>query len=556
MHTIFKKITLAITASALIVGCDTPATLVTVAEANVDSNPLKIVPLTEAQEKSWGSKDLVNDTIPGMSVEKTYAELLSGKSGVQTIVAVIDSGIDINHEDLKNTIWTNPKEIAGNGKDDDNNGYIDDIHGWNFLGNTEAEQLELARIIDRYDTEFSGKTIGQISADKKDLFLSYQKAKAEHAEEYGSLSGTQQQYTQISRQLKISHKAAVEKLGKEDYTLKDLNGIKNPDQEMQNHIGLLSQMFQFGDNVPEVIKQIDGDLEQIGGRLKNFELNASYRKIVGDNPYDITDTGYGDNNVVGPKPEGARHGTHVGGIIAAQRNNGIGMNGVANSNIKLMVLRAVPDGDEYDKDVALAIRYAVDNGAKVINTSFGKYYAQNPEWVYDAIKYAAKNDVLIVNAAGNEGYNLDDSTHTVFPNDQLDNVSEISDTFLTVGALNEKYGSEMVATFSNYGKSNVDVFAPGVRIWSTTPNNTYEFLGGTSMAAPNTAGVAAMLRSYYPKLKASQVKNIIINSGLTTSTSVIVSGDPSKRARFNELSKSGKMVNMYNAFKLAELNKK
>lgn len=556
MHTIFKKITLAITASALIVGCDTPATLVTVAEANVDSNPLKIVPLTEAQEKAWGGKDLVKDTIPGMSVEKTYAELLSGKSGVQTIVAVIDSGIDINHEDLKNTIWTNPKEIPGNGKDDDNNGYIDDIHGWNFLGDIEAEQLELARIIDRYDNEFSGKTIGQISADKKDLFLSYQKAKAEHAEEYGSLSGTQQQYTQISRQLKISHKAASEKLGKEDYTLKDLNGIKNPSQEMQNHIGLLSQMFQFGDSVPEVIEQIDGDLEQIGGRLKNFALNTNYRKVVGDNPYDINDTGYGNNNVIGPKPEGARHGTHVGGIIAAQRNNGIGMNGVANSNIKLMVLRAVPDGDEYDKDIALAIRYAVDNGAKVINTSFGKYYAQNPEWVYDAIKYAAKNDVLIVNAAGNEGYNLDDSTHTVFPNDQLDNVSEISDTFLSVGALNEKYGSEMVATFSNYGKSNVDVFAPGVRIWSTTPNNTYEFLGGTSMAAPNTAGVAAMLRSYYPKLKASQIKNIIINSGLTTSTSVIVSGDPSKRARFNELSKSGKMVNMYNAFKLAELNKK
>ncbi|MEP0266750.1 S8 family peptidase [Dokdonia sp.] len=556
MHTILKKLTLAITVSAFIVSCDTPATLVTVAEANVDSNPLKVSPLTEAQEKSWGGKDLVTDTIPGMSIEKTYAEILPGKSGVQTIVAVIDSGIDINHEDLKNVIWTNPNEIAGNGKDDDNNGYIDDIHGWNFLGNTEAEQLELARIIDRYGNEFSGKTVGQISSDKKDLFLAYQRAKAERSEEVNSLEGTQQQYTQISRQAKTSHKAVVKKLGKENYTLKELNGIKNPSQEMQNHIAFLSQMFQYGDTIPQFVESIDGDLEQIEGRLKNFSLNATYRQVVGDNPYDITDTGYGNNNVTGPKPEGARHGTHVGGIIAAQRNNGIGMNGVANSNIKLMVLRAVPDGDEYDKDIALAIRYAVDNGAKVINTSFGKYYAQNPEWVYEAIQYAAKNDVLIVNAAGNEGYNLDDATHTVFPNDQLDNISEMSDTFLTVGALDEKYGSEMVASFSNYGKSNVDVFAPGVRIWSTTPNNTYEFLGGTSMAAPNTAGVAAMLRSYYPRLKASQIKRIIIRSGLTTTTSVIVSGDPSKRARFNELSKSGKMVNMYNAFKLAELNKK
>jgi len=197
----------------------------------------------------------------------------------------------------------------------------------------------------------------------------------------------------------------------------------------------------------------------------------------------------------------------------------------------------------------------LDNGAKVINTSFGKYYSQNPGWVYDAIKYAAKKDVLIVNAAGNEGYNLDDTTHRVFPNDQWGNNPEISNTFLTVGALNKKYGGEMVANFSNYGKSNVDVFAPGVRIWSTTPNNTYEFLKGTSMAAPNTAGVAAMLRSYYPKLKASQIKDIIMKSGSLTTNSVIVSGDPSKRARFDELSKSGKIVNMYNAFKLAALNK-
>lgn len=554
MYSILKKIILTVAITALIIGCETPAALVTVAAENVDNNPLKITPLTDAQEKSWAAKDLVKDTIPGMSIEKTYAEILPGKSGVQTIVAVIDSGVDINHEDLKNVIWTNPKEIPNNGKDDDHNGYIDDIHGWNFLGDVETEQLELARIIDRYDSEFKGKTVAQIPADKRNLFTTYQKARSERTKKYQELQGVQQEYTQILRQVKISHGIVSKKIGKESYTLKELKAIPNPTEEMQNHIAFLSQMFQYEDSIPTFIKNIEGDLVEIEGQLKNYELGVNYRNVLGDNPYDITDTSYGTNNVIGPNPEGAQHGTHVAGIIAAQRGNGIGMDGVANNNIKIMVIRAVPNGDEYDKDIALAIRYAVDNGAKVINTSFGKYYAQNPEWVYDAIQYAAKNDVLIVNAAGNEGLNLDDPANRVYPNDQLDTTSEMSDTFLTIGALDDTYGSEIIASFSNYGKSNVDIFAPGERIWSTTPNNTYEFLGGTSMAAPNVAGIAAMLRSYYPKLKAKRIKQIIITSGLAITNTVIVAGDPTKRAKFNELSKSGKIANMYNAFKLAALN--
>ena len=556
MNTTFKSLAIAACAATFIIGCDSPSPLVSVPIENVDSNPLKVSALTDVQERAWSSKDLKSDTIPGMSVEKTYREILPGKNATPTIVAVIDSGIDIEHEDLKNVIWTNPKEIAGNGKDDDNNGYVDDIHGWNFLGDIEAEQLEFVRIIDRYDTEFRGKSLADIPAAKKAMFQTYQKAKEEHTQKSGEAAQGKQRYTQILQQLNTSHSAVKAKLGKEDYTAADLKTIKDPSPEMQNHIGFLTQMFQYDSNIPAFIKNIEDGVDYFTEQLEaNLALGKNFRSVLGDNPYDINDTKYGNNNVIGPEKDGAKHGTHVAGIIAAQRDNGKGMNGVANSNIKIMALRAVPDGDEYDKDIALAIRYAVDNGAKVINTSFGKYYAQNPEWVYDAIKYAAKNDVLIVNAAGNEGLNLDDPTNTVYPNDQLDNVSEMSDTFMTVGALAPKYGGEMVASFSNYGKSNVDVFAPGVRIYATTPNNTYEFLQGTSMASPNTAGVAAMLRAYYPKLKASQIKEIIMKSGLATGTSVIVSGDPEKRAKFSDLSKSGEMVNMYNAFNLAELQK-
>ncbi|WP_366519228.1 S8 family peptidase [uncultured Dokdonia sp.] len=551
-----KSLVIAAMAATFLASCETPSALVTVPVENVDSNPLKVSALTESEKQAWSSRDLRTDTIPGMSVDRTYAEILPGKSGQQVIVAVIDSGIDINHEDLKGRIWTNPKEIAGNGKDDDNNGYIDDVHGWNFLGDVGAEQLEFVRIIKRFEGEFAGKTLATIPASQKDIFLQYQKAKAEYDEKVAGAQRQKTQYEQIASQLKSSHPAIVKALGKEDYTQADLATIKNPSAEMQNHIGFITQMFQYTESIPDFMKNIDEGVEYFTGQLEaNYNKTADFRKVLGDDPYDITDTKYGNNNVYGPEPDGAKHGTHVAGIIAATRNNGKGMNGVANGNIKIMAVRAVPDGDEYDKDIALAIRYAVDNGAKVINTSFGKYYAQNPEWVYDAIKYAAKNDVLIVNAAGNEGLSLDDPANRVYPNDQLDNVTEMADTFLTIGALAPKYGSQLLANFSNYGKSNVDVFAPGVDIYSTTPEDTYEYLGGTSMAAPNTAGVAAMLRSYYPKLSANEVKNIIMKSGLTTNTSVILGGDTEKQARFNEVSKSGEMVNMYNAFKLAELQK-
>jgi subtilisin family serine protease len=499
----------------------------------------------------WSATDLLNDTIPGMSVDRAYSEIIKNRKGIKVIVAVIDSGVDIEHEDLKNVLWTNRGEIKGNGKDDDKNGYIDDIHGWNFLGDIVAENMEYTRYIKKLGPKYEGKTEASIGAADRAEFALYQKAKAEYEKDYGEANANKTQYENILAQVKPAHAAMTKKLGKANYSKADLAGIKNPTEAQQQEIAMLTQMLGFADTVPEVIKELSGGVEYFGNRIKtHFNLESDYRSILGDNPNDIKDTNYGNNDVDGPdaKKEDAKHGTHVAGIIAAQRNNGIGMNGVAN-NAEIMVVRAVPDGDEYDKDIALAIRYAVDNGAKVINTSFGKYYSPNPEWVWEAIKYAAKKDVLIVNAAGNEGFDLDGIQ--VYPMDQQGTGAEISDTFLTVGALNLKYGSEMVATFSNYGKSNVDVFAPGVKIWSTTPLNTYEYLQGTSMAAPNVAGVAATIRSYYPNLKAKQVKQILMDSGLPSKTPVMLAGDPSKTDNFSNISKSAKMVNMYNALIMA-----
>ena len=547
------KCSLLVTASALVlVGCGGVAPLISTPVANIDTIPLKVTPMTDAQKKAWNMADLATDTIPGMSVDRAYRELLQGKKGKQVIVAVIDSGIDIAHEDLKNVIWTNPKEIAGNGKDDDKNGYIDDIHGWNFLGDIVDENLEFVRIVKKHDAAYKGKTAASIPAAEKAQFALYQKANAEMQKEIAQINETVTRYTGMLSQLKPAHAAMSKKLGKEDYTKQELMKIATPTETEQQQIGMLSQMFNFADTIPEFLELLDGALASSKARMDtHFNLDGNFRaKVLKDDADDWSTKYYGNNDVDGPDPkkEDAMHGTHVAGSIAAQRNNGIGMDGVAD-NVKIMVVRAVPGGDEYDKDIALAIRYAADNGAKVINSSFGKFYSTHPEWVWDAIKYAASKDVLIVNAAGNDG--LDTDFVQAYPMDQELAGPEISDNFLTVGALNFKYGSELVANFSNYGKSSVDVFGPGVQIWSTTPLNTYSFLQGTSMASPNVAGVAAMIRSHYPKLSAKQVKQVLMDSGISTKTPVVLGGDPSNTDTLPNISTSGKMVNMYNALIMA-----
>lgn len=539
----------------LLAGCGSSApTIVSTPLENIDDRPLKITDLSETELETWGAADLLTDTIPGMSIQKAYNEIIKNHKGSTVIVGVVDSGIDIDHEDLKNIIWTNEDEIPGNGIDDDNNGYVDDVHGWNFLGDIVEENLEYTRIYKRLRPKFNGIPASSVNPEDQEEFELYRSAKEEYDKEYNETLSMKNQYESILHQLRLAHEAVSAALGKENYTQEDLSDLDANTEELQQYQNFLMQvMANIGEDIPESIAQLDEAVEYFSGRLNaHFNLELDARSVLGDDLNDITDTNYGDNRVAGPDPkkEDAKHGTHVAGIIAAQRNNNLGIDGVAH-NVKIMPIRAVPDGDEYDKDIALAIRYAVDNGAKIINTSFGKYFSTHPQWVRDAILYAAQNDVLIVNAAGNEGLDLDNVA--VYPNDQTpDDPTEIADNVLTVGALHSVYGSEMIAAFSNYGNENVDVFAPGTQIWSTTPLNEYEFLQGTSMAAPAVAGIAAVIRSFYPKLSAAQVKRVIMESGLSSNARVILGGNPSDTAPFSEISKSGNMVNLYNALIMAD----
>lgn len=488
---------------------------------------------TEEQYKNWGHADLLTDTIPGMSVMKAYQDILAGREGQKVIVGVVDSGIDINHEDLSSVIWVNRDEIAGNGIDDDKNGYIDDIHGWNFLGESNDENLEMTRIVKKGD-------------DGSEM---YKNAKAEFDQKLNYAQQGLGRYQELMASIDSAQGVVADVLGKSDYTIEELQNITSEDESIAKAAKALEYWMSRIGSVDEVKEQLQGGINYFSDQLE-YNLNTEFdgRAVVGDNPYDINDTNYGNNDVIG-NLEHSKHGTHVAGIIAAARDNGIGMNGVA-SNVEIMVLRAVPNGDEYDKDIALAIRYAVDNGAKVINGSFGKGYSPNKEWVYDALKYAADNDVLFVHAAGNDSKFLDEAVN--YPNDQENNGPEFFDNVITVGALNWDYGQNMVAGFSNYGKINVDVFAPGTKIYATTPESTYEYLQGTSMAAPGVAGVAALIRSYFPKLTASQVKHIIMESGLASDAEVVVGGDPNNKQPFSELSRSGKMTNLYNALIMAD----
>lgn len=508
--------------------------------------------LTKEELKTWGFADLVQDTIPGMSVDKAYNELIKDRKGKKVIVAVIDSGIDIEHEDLKDVIWINKKEVAGNGVDDDKNGYIDDIYGWNFLGDIVEEGMEYSRIIRKLKPKY--ENVDPTAIADMDEYKLYLDAVKEHEKEQNEANTSVQYFGQIIEGMTPIHETLTEEFGTESYTAEQLEGYETEDDDMKMQIQMLSFMMErSGSNVPEILEGLKEGKDYYQGRIdSHFNIEKDFRKDLGDDLYDLSDAYYGNNQVSGPDPKkaDAKHGTHVGGIIGATRNNGIGMNGVAD-NVELMVLRAVPDGDEYDKDIALAIRYAVDNGATIINTSFGKYFATNPEWVWDAIQYASDHDVLIVNAAGNDGFDLD--TVQVYPNDIIiDQNRVVGETFLTVGALNFEYGENLLANFSNYGKTHVDVFAPGVQIYAPTPLNNYEFLGGTSMASPNVTGVAALIRSHFPKLSAKQVKQVIMDSGLQPEIDVVLGGDASNKIPFKDASKSGRMVNLYNALIMAE----
>ncbi len=514
----------------------------------------KIGKMTEEEIRKWPHMDIFTDSVPGISLDKAY-DFVKNKKPKTVIVGIVDSGVDIEHEDLKNKIWTNPKEIAGNGKDDDNNGYVDDMHGWNFLGGEKGsaapEQLEVTRLVKKLSPKYAGKTEDQIAEADKAEYQQFLKMQKEVETEREKAKGQMAFYQDLYNKITAADTFLRKKLGKENYTLEDVQKYADNDA-VKPALMYLPRVLSAGKSVKEFAKRIKNGVDYFKSRANMYDLDFKGR-VTGDNPDDWNDKpGYGNNIVLGAGPD-ELHGTHVAGIVGAQRNNGIGMNGVA-APVVFIVARAVPDGDEYDKDVAKAIRYVVDNGAKVVNMSFGKPYSPHSDWVYDAMKYAADHDVLLVKAAGNDGKNIDLAENLHFPTDSPDAPNkEITDNVVTVGAMTRHFDDKLVAGFSNYGKDRVDIFAPGLEIYSTVPkDNQYKSIQGTSMASPEVAGVAALIRAYYPNLTAKEVKQILIDSGIEYHGDVIKPGTKDEKIPFDSMSKKGRILNAYNALLLAD----
>lgn len=510
-----------------------------------------------AQDKcpdNWFNLDPTNDKVNGVSAERAYQELLKNKKSTTVIVGVIDSGVDFNHEDLKDVMWTNSGEIAGNGIDDDKNGYIDDIHGWNFIGgkdgkNVSDENLELTRLIRKLKPKYEGKKEADFTTkqDKKEfayyqeLMKDYTKTKDVFEGGYNQLKFLKEGLSKLNTTIKEEQK--VDKVTSEN--LKKYEATEKQGKQMK----LIAATMVKGDvTLDEAIENINEGYEQYRSMVEcGLNVDFDPRYIVGDDYNNSNERYYGNSDCNGPN---SFHGTHVAGIIAASRKNGIGMDGVA-ADVKIMAVRCVPGGDERDKDIANGIRYAVDNGAKIINMSFGKKYSWDKKVVDDAVKYAESKGVLLMHAAGNDHEDIDKVIH--YPCKKYEGKGEAKN-FMDVGALSWKPDTKIVASFSNYGKKTVDVFAPGVDIYSTTPKNGYKDASGTSMATPVTCGVAAVLKSYYPTLTPEQIKKILIKSSLKDykKTKVIKPGTKDELVKFSDLGKNGGIVNLFEAVKMAE----
>ncbi|WP_282638002.1 S8 family peptidase [Sphingobacterium thalpophilum] len=511
---------------------------------------------TDSVPANWFNLDYQTDGVMGISTEKAYKTLLKGKKSTPIIVGVLDGGVDVFHEDLKDVVWINPKDSVGNGKDNDGNGYINDKYGWNFIGNANGENvqfdnLELTRQLRELDKRFANVTPAtELNAKDRKAFLAYQKMVVSYKNKLEEAKMGQFSYDALKRNLD----AVVREIGKkpEEITLSDLENYHPKSNNQRIALGYAKEEIQangfakFYEDITEGARYFNNQVE--------YHLNKEYdsRPIVGDNYENAKERFYGNADVKGPD---ALHGSHVAGIIGAKRNNNIGIDGVAD-NVKILTVRLVPDGDERDKDVANAIRYATDNGAKVLNMSFGKSYTHNKQTVDEAIKYAESKDVLMIHAAGNDSE--DNDIEPNFPMKYYTNAkgdtTGVANNWITVGATGLYPDTELLAEFSNYGKNSVDVFAPGIKINSTVPDSKYKEEQGTSMAAPVVAGLAAMIRSYYPELTAVETKQIILESVEKPDqlVRVKVGETATKMARLADISVTGGIVNAYNAILKAE----
>ena len=507
--------------------------------------------------KTWYHKDFSTTNVYGVNTDNAYKFLESKGLKPRTIVVgVLDSGVEVDHPGLINNMWKNPNEIPNNGIDDDKNGYVDDIYGWNFIGgktaDVDADNLEVTRMVKKYQPIFEGTDSAKNRANQAKMpeeYAIYQKSKKLY-DEKGSEA---KQYYHYFSGFNNAIPSIVKTLNGKTLTKENLAAIKPASQEDSRNLQILNSLVQDAGNVGKTPKEVEELLrKEIEGALKHYESQATKHynldfdpraEIVGDNYHNYNEKHYGNNHYEGPD---ASHGTHVSGIIAGLPHGNEAQYGVAHKVAKIMTVRAVPDGDERDKDVANAIRYAVDNGAKILNMSFGKAVSPGKKHVWDAMKYAEKKGVLLVKAAGNENQNIGENEY--FPTNFMKQSDEkpFVSNMIVVGASTNN-SQNLRARFSNYNGKMVDVFAPGQEIYSTVPDAKYEYLQGTSMASPVVAGAAAVLWAYMPSLTPQQIKEALVKT-VNKST---VNANVDSSANFDQISVAGGVIDLYKAAQYA-----
>ena len=507
----------------------------------------------DKDQKTWYHKDYATTKVYGVNTENAYKFLESkGLKPKTVVVGVLDSGVEVDHPGLAKNMWKNPNEVPNNGKDDDGNGYVDDIFGWNFLGGKNADidvdNMEVTRVVKKYQSVFEGPDSAKNKENQAKMpeeFAMYMKSK----EIFTKKSQEAKQNVQLYTMIKNAIPDMVKLLGNKTLTKENLATIKPSTQQEAMAMQVLAQVSNdpqvVGKSAAEVKTYMDAQMKEALDYFtpqaeKGYNLDFDPRKeIVGDNYDDYSEKNYGNNHYEGPD---AKHGTHVAGIIAGLPNGSEPQYGVASRVAKIMTVRAVPDGDERDKDVANAIRYAVDNGAKILNMSFGKPVSPGKNVVWDAFKYAESKGVLLVKAAGNE--NEDIAEHQYFPTNFKSTTDEkpFVNNMIVVGS-NTNDANALKSSFSNYNKKMVDVFAPGSEIYSTVPDGKYEYLQGTSMASPVVAGASAVLLAYMPNLKPEQIIESLVN---TTNAST--------NNGFENLSRSGGVIDVAKAAEYAYKN--
>ncbi|SDC82777.1 S8 family serine peptidase [Niabella drilacis] len=520
-----------------------PVVMVLLLLGQVQAQPVK------PKVKNWHYLDYKKDGYLGISLDEAYA-LLKGRKGKPVIVAVIDSGIDTLQPDLEPVLWKNPGEIPNNNRDDDGNGLVDDYYGWNYLGAPDGENLSVSisddwRTYHRFKTAFEGMDSAQVPVAQQWQYREWKRARQKLVSSRDNalkvIDNLRTNWDIASRTNELLKKM----LGKEVFTSRDLDSI-TVTNENRDLIGIWKRILDGGETSNTGFLKGFGDYkkEEEDNLIKLTTPPEDYRgKLLGDDDYDISKTRYGNHNLTGFS---GYHGTGVSSVIGAVRNNGTGIDGIAD-NVRIMMIRGILGKDEFDKDVALSIRYAVDHGAKVINMSFGKYISPDKRWVDEAIAYALSKDVVLVHGAGNDATNVDLNDH--YPSSYtIDN--RLLPNMLQVGASGDASLGTLVASFSNYGKKRVDLFAPGLEINSAIAGNGTQLSSGTSLSSPVVAGIAALLRSYFPKLKAAEVVDIIKRSGATVPEPVTKPGTNEKVA-LSELCNSGRIANAAGAVKMA-----